>query len=75
MITGIGRRITCENIFAVGYWKDDIYLNGYGKMIDQKGVVKQGLWDYQNYLSGSTSKEIKSYNPNIHICSKMIDYD
>ena len=46
------------------------------KITTKEAILTEGLWDDVDYYNGTTSekKDIKKYNPNIHIYSSMIDY-
>ena len=42
----------------------------------QDGEVTEGIWENANVISGEPieKEEVKSYNPNVHIIARKIDY-
>jgi hypothetical protein len=62
-------------MMAIGYWSDDTHMNGYGKRVFEDKTT-EGHWDNADFVKGSTSlkENIKSYNPNIHLNARRIEY-
>jgi len=62
-------------MMAIGYWRDDTHLNGYGRRVFEDKVT-EGQWDNADFVKGKTSHkaDIKNYNPNIHSNAKRVDY-
>ena len=75
-LRGFGRIVSGDGIYAIGYWQDDTYFQGYCKRI-KDGLVTEGQFDGVNYLWGQPSPKfkIKMYNPNVDMIAKKIDYD
>ena len=63
-------------MMAVGYWRDDNHMNGYGKRVFEDKIT-EGQWDNADFVKGTTSykENVKNYNPNIHLNAKKIEYD
>ena len=75
-LTGIGRHLRNDRIYAIGHWKSHDKLCGYGIRIAD-GVRIEGQWDDECFFKGvpaEKKEDIKNYNPNVHICSMKIDY-
>ena len=57
----------------IGFWKDDL-MQGYGKWIDSKTDVKEGLFEWNEYMEYSKSK-ITRFNPNVDKVAMKINFE
>ena len=57
----------------IGFFDRDL-MHGYGKLIDSKGDLKEGLFEYNDYMH-HRKEEIKEYNPNVDKIATQIDFN
>ena len=71
---GFGRKFRLkkggEYTHWLGYWNND-ELNGYGFVNWKDGTTSEGLFD--KGLLHKDKSSIKSYNPNVHLCSMKFE--
>ena len=74
-LDGFGRHLHDDGLFAIGFFKKNDLMQGYGKVI-RDGKEIEGHWDLKDYqICDPVSKElIESYHPNLFKIAMELDY-